>query len=65
MSLEITLAVLVPLVILFGVCVYLDNRKLPLGEVKLIPYKAISFITLIMIIILAAHLLTFLKGGGF
>jgi hypothetical protein len=63
MSLELTIAVIIPLALLFGLSVYMDHRPKPLGEVHLIPYKSIGFISLIFIIILAAHLVSLWSGS--
>ena len=63
MSLELTLIALTVTAAIFGGSLYMDRRPREIGKVSLIPFRAISFLALIFIVILAAHLISVWSGA--
>lgn len=62
MDLTTTLAVAAVAAALFLWSLWGSRRKRPLGEVSLMPWNGILFVSLIGLIFMAAHLLTLLKS---
>ena len=63
MSLELTLAILAPFVVLLVYSAYMDHRPGELGKVRLIPYKGLMFLSLMFIVVLLAHVVSLVSGS--
>ena len=62
MSLVLTLALLAAATVVFAVASILVRRPLPPGKVRLIPPGALQFLALLIMLIMAAHLVSLLTG---
>ncbi|MTJ81020.1 MAG: hypothetical protein F8N37_08385 [Telmatospirillum sp.] len=62
MDLATTLSIFVAAVALFGVCWALERRPRSLGRVRLFPYIPVMMICLVVILGMAAHLISLLTG---
>jgi hypothetical protein len=63
MSLTITLIVLIAAAIAFTLVTILARRPAVPGQVRLIPLGAIQFVSLLVVILMAAHLVSLLTGN--
>ena len=57
MKLLPTLIGLVASIVIFIVCLIMDRRPVRIGRVRMIPYLAIMFVSLVAILLFVAHLL--------
>jgi hypothetical protein len=62
MSLAITLVVLVAAAVAFAVVTVLARRPTVPGQVRLVPLGALQFVALLIVIMMAAHLVSLLTG---
>jgi hypothetical protein len=62
MSLAFTIAVLTAAAVLFGGATILARRPVAPGEVRLVPWGAVQFLALLVLILMAAHLVSLLTG---
>jgi hypothetical protein len=62
MSIEVTLIVLAVTVFLLVGSIYMDRRPRELGQVDLIPYKGVTLVTTIILVVLLAHLIALWTG---
>jgi hypothetical protein len=63
MSLELTLAIIAAFVVLLVFSAYMDHRPRELGKVEMIPYKGLMFLSILLIIVLLAHVVSLLTGA--
>lgn len=62
MSITITLAILIVAAAVFTIVTILARRPVVPGQVRLVPLGAIQFVSLLLVILMAAHLVTLLTG---
>ncbi|MDA5193727.1 hypothetical protein [Govanella unica] len=65
MDLPITLILLTGALLLLAVSNIMSRRPSPIGRVWPVPYNALQFISLLVSIAMAAHLVTLLTGTPF
>jgi hypothetical protein len=63
MTLDITLIAFAVATLIFAGSLYMDRRPREIGQVSLIPFKAITFLALIVMIVLLAHLISLWTGA--
>lgn len=65
MGLGLTITILLVALICTVAANYFSRRPLELGKVRLAPHLAIQFIGILLVLLMAAHLITLLTGKPF
>ena len=65
MGLGVTIAILLVALIATVLANILSRRPLELGKVRLTPHLAIQFVGILLVLLMAAHLITLLTGKPF
>lgn len=63
MGLVSTLVAMAVAAAVFALALFLHRRPRELGEVTLLPYGGIQFVALVVMVLMAAHLISLLSGA--
>lgn len=62
MSLAVTISILVAALVVGALANYKTRQPVELGETRWIPYLGVQFVAILVVILMAAHLVTLLTG---
>lgn len=62
MSLTVTISILVAALAVGAVANYRSRQPIELGETRWVPYLGVQFVAILVVVLMAAHLVTLLTG---